>query len=185
MIASHARGRLAATAAMVLAVALANRLAEHTINPWMSWGTPVIALTFLITEVTNQLLGPRVARDVVLRGFVVALALSLVVAPWRIACASATAFLLGQLTDIAVFARVRATARRGGLWWLSPFAASATASALDTAVFFVLAFAGTHLVWWRLALGDFAVKLAFDVAMLLPFRVILAQQRARQLQESL
>jgi uncharacterized PurR-regulated membrane protein YhhQ (DUF165 family) len=166
------RGAKLATFGMVLAVAAANYLAQFTINDWMTWGTPVIAVTFLINEVTNQLFGATTARRVVLWGFVIALGVSLAIAPWRIAVASASAFLISQLTDIAIFARLKGRTL-GRLWWFSPMASSSAASALDTAIFFFIAFAGTGFSWWRLGLGDFAVKLAFDVAMLAPFRMAL------------
>jgi uncharacterized PurR-regulated membrane protein YhhQ (DUF165 family) len=161
-----------ATAGMVVAVAAANYLAQFAINDWMTWGTPVIAVTFLINELTHQMYGPKMARQVVLWGFVMALGVSMGVAPWRIAIASATAFLVSQLLDIAVFARLRARPN-AKLWWLSPLAASTVASAIDTFLFFFIAFAGTELTWWRLGTGDFAVKMAFDLAMLAPFRVAL------------
>jgi hypothetical protein len=156
---------------MVATVAWANYLMQFPLGPWLTWGTPVIALTFLLTELTNQFYGPRLARRTVLCGFFIAAAVSAYVAPRRIATASATAFLTAQLTDITVFARLRRAS-----WWLAPLAASSVASALDTAVFFGLAFGGTDVAWWRLAAGDFACKLALDLGMLLPFR--LAVQRA-------
>ena len=166
-------GARLATGGMVVAVALANYAAQFTINAWMTWGTPVIAVTFLINEVTHQLYGPAITRRMVLWGFCIALAVSLAVAPERIALASATAFLMSQLTDIAIFARLRAATRRPQLWWLTPLVASTAASALDTFLFFFIAFAGSPVSWWRLGLGDFAVKVAFDLSMLAPFRLAL------------
>ncbi len=166
------RGAQVATLGMVVSVACANNLAQYQLNPWFNWGTPVIALTFLINELTHQLYGPRWAQKVVLWGFVMALAVSLAVAPWRIATASASAFLVSQLMDIAIFARLRQMAQ-GRLWWLTPLASSGAASALDTFVFFFIAFWGTQFSWWRMGVGDFAVKLLFDVAMLAPFRMAL------------
>ena len=153
--------------AMVAAVALANVLMPVALTPFVSLGTPVIAMTFLINEVAHRRHGPAVARQIALRGFVAALALSLLVAPFRIACASATAFLLSQLLDIAVFRRLRR-----GRWWLAPLCASTLASTFDTVLFFALAFAGTDGVdtWWRFVAGDLVVKSAMDLAVLVPFR---------------
>lgn len=173
------RGAQLATFGMVAAVACANYLAQYQINPWLNCGTPVIAVTFLINEMTHQLYGPRWARQVVLWGFTMALGVSLAVAPWRIATASATAFLVSQLMDIAIFARLRRVAS-GRMWWLTPLAASGAASALDTFIFFFIAFWGTDLSWWRMGLGDFATKIAFDVAMLAPFRMALRQRLTPQ-----
>lgn len=161
-----------ATLGMVVAVACANYLAQYQINAWLNWGTPVIAVTFLINEVTHQLLGARWAQKVVLYGFIMALGASLAVAPARIASASASAFLVSQLLDIAIFARLRRRAQ-GGLWWLTPLVSSGAASAFDTFIFFFIAFWGTDFSWWRMGLGDFATKVLFDVAMLGPFRMAL------------
>ena len=172
---SMPKGARVATLGMVLAVACANYLAQYQLNPWFNWGTPVIAITFLINEVTHQLYGPKMARQVVLWGFTMALGVSLAIAPWRIATASASAFLISQLLDIAIFARLRRVAT-GRLWWLTPLASSGLASALDTFVFFFIAFWGTDFSWWRMGLGDFATKVTFDIAMLAPFRMALRRR---------
>lgn len=156
---------------MVLTVASANYLNQFALCPWLTYGTPVIAFTFLITELTNRAFGAVVARKAVLTGFVMALVVSACLAPPRIALASTAAFLAAQLTDILIFSRLR-RAR----WWLAPMLASTVASALDTAIFFGLAFAGTGAAWWQLGAGDLLCKLALDVCLLLPFR--LASQSA-------
>lgn len=156
-----------ASLSMVVAVASANYLNQFALGTWLTGGTPVIACTFLLTELTNRALGPVVARQAVLRGFVIALVVSAFVAPWRIALASAVAFLAAQLTDITIFCHLR-RAR----WWLGPIAASSVASALDTAIFFSVAFAGTGAAWWQLGTGDLLCKLLLDGCLLLPFRLI-------------
>jgi uncharacterized integral membrane protein (TIGR00697 family) len=101
-------------------------------------------------------------------GFAVAVVLSALVAPPRIAAASGLAFLCSQMLDITVFHRMRLMT-----WWRGPLAASVLASILDTAVFFFIAFAGTASPWFTLALGDLAFKLAMAVFLLLPFRLLL------------
>ncbi|WP_348240264.1 VUT family protein, partial [Salmonella enterica] len=53
------------------------------------------------------------------------------------AFASGTAFLVGQLLENGVFNRLRRLA-----WWKAPLTGSLVGSALDTALFFTLAFAG-------------------------------------------
>ncbi len=62
------------------------------------------------------------------------MALSIWLATPRIALASGTAFLAAQLLDIAIFHRLR------GPWWVAPLTSTAIASALDTALFFGIAF---------------------------------------------
>lgn len=155
-----------ATLAMVVTVASANYLNQFALSDWLTCGTPVIACTFLLTELTQRAFGPDLARRVVFTGFLMALMVSACLAPWRIAAASAVAFLMAQLTDILIFSRLR-RAR----WWLGPIAASSVASALDTALFFFVAFAGTGAAWWQLGTGDLMCKLLVDVCLLLPFRL--------------
>jgi uncharacterized PurR-regulated membrane protein YhhQ (DUF165 family) len=152
--------------AMASASAMANYLVQFHINEWLTYGSFAYAATFLVNELTNRFLGPQAARRVVYVGFLVALPLALAMAPVRIACAFATAFLLSQLTDIAIFSKLRQKA-----WWVAPGIASVLATALDTAVFFSIAFVGTDHSWWRMIIGDFATKFIIDIGMLGPFRV--------------
>jgi uncharacterized PurR-regulated membrane protein YhhQ (DUF165 family) len=159
---------------MVVIVASANYLTQWHINKWLTYGTPVIALTFLVNELTNQFYGAKSARRVVLVGFCMALIASAILAPMRIAVASATAFLMSQLMDISVFSRLRQ-----GSWWLAPFTSSISASILDTVVFFGIAFVGTGEDWVPLAAGDFTTKLVVDLAMLAPFRIAIRTRSAR------
>jgi uncharacterized PurR-regulated membrane protein YhhQ (DUF165 family) len=76
--------------------------------------------------------------------------------------------------DITVFDRLRRMA-----WWQAPLFSSVIASALDTALFFTLAFAGTDVPWVTLAMGDYLVKLLVALAMLIPFRLLMSQLPAR------
>ncbi len=162
------RGVLIAVVAMMFAVASSNYLIQFEINDWLTWGAFVYPLTFGITELTNRFYGPRTARRVVFAGFVVAVVLAFAFMNRRIALASSIAFLVGQLLDISVFNRFRR-----GSWWLAPGLASFSASAVDTGVFFTLAFAGEPIGWVQLALGDFGIKVLMDLMFLLPFRLML------------
>jgi uncharacterized PurR-regulated membrane protein YhhQ (DUF165 family) len=157
---------VAAMAAIVLA---SNILVQHPFTPFglgdvLTWGAFTYPFAFLVTDLTNRWHGPAVTRRVVYVGFALAVALSLALADARIAIASGTAFLTAQLLDVTVFNRLRA-----GSWWRAPLVSSTLGSALDTAVFFTLAFAGTGLPWTTWALGDFAVKMLVAVVSLLPY----------------
>jgi uncharacterized PurR-regulated membrane protein YhhQ (DUF165 family) len=55
--------------------------------------------------------------------------------------------------------------------------ASLLGSIVDTAVFFSLAFAGTPVPWDLLAASDLAVKLAYALFALIPYRVYMALVR--------
>jgi queuosine precursor transporter len=194
---------LVAIAAMVVIVAAANvlvqfpvqaRLGPVNLADLLTWGAFTYPIAFLVTDLTNRHLGPRRARLVVVWGFAVAVVLSVWLATPRIAIASGTAFILAQLLDIAIFDRLRR-----GAWWHAPLFSSLAGSALDTLIFFSLAFAtpfgflNTGLgradgslpfpapflglgpeveLWVSLAAGDFVVKVALAALLLAPYGVL-------------
>ena len=157
----------AGIAAMAFTVALANYAVLQPINDWLTWGHFIFPLAFLITDLINRLCGPEAARRVVAGGFAIAVAISLAVATPRIALASGTAFLIGQLVDVAVFDRLRHAS-----WWQAPAASSIAASIVDTAIFYSLAFAGSGDPWVQWGVTDLAVKLATILPLLGPFRLL-------------
>ncbi len=175
-----ARGLWIGVLAMTVVVTLSNVLVQFQVNDWLTWAAFTYPVSFLVTDLTNRALGPRTARRVVYLGFAVAVLLSIYFAGPRIALASGAAFLFAQLLDVYVFDRMRRTA-----WWQAPFVSSTLASALDTAVFFSLAFAGTGVPWVTLAFGDYGVKLVMALAMLLPFRALMTTVRERAGDEAL
>ena len=170
------RGIILGIAAMTVIVTVSNVAVQYQINDWLTWGALTYPISFLVTDLTNRSLGAVAARRVVYVGFAVAVVLSIAAAGPRIAAASGLAFLLAQLLDITIFDRLRRAA-----WWRAPLISSALASALDTAVFFSLAFAGTDVPWVTLGLGDYGVKLAMALVMLLPFRMLMARIRPQAL----
>ncbi|MEM7499793.1 MAG: VUT family protein [Pseudomonadota bacterium] len=185
------RVTIVAIAAMAVIVTASNVLVQVPFNDWLTWGAFTYPFAFLVTDLANRLHGPVAARRVVLAGFALAVALSIWLATPRIAIASGSAFLLAQMLDVAIFDRLRA-----GSWWRAPAVSSLAGSALDTALFFSLAFApafaflgedpawaqeavpllgfGAPVAFWvSLALGDFLVKLALIAVALVPFRLVL------------
>ena len=155
--------------AMTVIVVASNWLVQFPINDLLTWGAITYPFSFLVTDLTTRLHGPERARRVVWAGFALAVLLSIWLATPRIALASGTAFLAGQLLDIQVFQRLRA-----GSWWRAPLVSSTAGSVVDTVLFFSLAFAGSGLPWITLALGDLGVKLILAVLALAPFRAVLA-----------
>lgn len=155
--------------AMVVTVAASNYLVQLPINDWLTWGALTYPVSFLVTDLTTRLQGPARARVVVVIGFAIAVLVSMWLATPRIALASGAAFLAGQLLDIQVFQRLRR-----GSWWRAPLVSSTTASIVDTAIFFTLAFAFTGLPWLGWAAGDLVVKLVLAVLFLAPFRGVLS-----------
>ncbi|MDT8857480.1 queuosine precursor transporter [Paracoccaceae bacterium Fryx2] len=195
-----------AMAAIVLA---SNILVQFLAGPWLTWGAFTYPFAFLVTDLTNRLYGAPAARRVVLAGFAVGVACSLIgtqiigefgpLVTLRIALASGTAFLAAQLLDVAVFDRMRA-----GSWWRAPLISTLFGATLDTALFFSIAFSATLTVlepgndvswagealpllglgplaplWVSLAVADWGVKLALAIVALLPFRLIVAKLTAR------
>ena len=185
---------------MAAVVVLSNILVQHpfaytlgrlNLADLLTWGAFSYPIAFLVTDITNRLLGPKVARRVVYCGFAFAVVLSIWLATPRIAIASGTAFLAGQLLDIGIFNWLRHRA-----WWKAPAFSSLFGSFADTLIFFTLAFAPMFVIlgandpfameaapllglypvemprWVSWAIGDFAVKLLIDVVALIPYRVI-------------
>lgn len=155
--------------AMAAIVVVSNIAVQVPINDWLTWGALTYPVAFMVTDLTNRRFGAGATRRVVYVGFAIAVILSIWAAGIRIAVASGTAFLAAQLLDVSIFDRLR----RSTLWWRAPLTSSLSASALDTALFFSLAFAGTGLPWITWGLGDFGVKVVMAVALLIPFRALM------------
>lgn len=153
--------------AMSLVVLVSNIVVQYPINDWLTWGAFTYPLAFLVTDLTNRILGARAARWVVVFGFFVGVVFSYVFAEPRIAIASGAAFLIAQLLDVAIFERLRVLS-----WWKAPLISSLLASAVDTLIFFAGAFAMTGLPWVTWAMGDYGAKLAMAALLLLPFRLL-------------
>ena len=160
---------VAGVVAMTSVVAASNFLVRIPINDWLTWGALSYPIAFLVTDLINRRVGPDSARRVVYVGFACGVALSLLTSTARIALASGAAFLLAQLADVWLYDRMR----RLAVWWRAPLVSSTVASALDTALFFSLAFAATGLPWVTWAIGDYGVKIAVACAMLIPFRLMM------------
>lgn len=168
------KGVIAGIAAMGLVVLVSNIAVGYPINEWLTWGALTYPIAFLVTDLTNRLFGAGPARKVVYAGFAVGVILSLVFADPRIAIASGTAFLVAQLLDIAIFDRMRRQT-----WWKAPLVSSTISSAVDTALFFSIAFAATGLPWVTWAIGDYGAKLAMAAVLLVPFRVFISMLPAQ------
>ncbi len=195
-------------ALMTLVVVSSNFLVQFPLNvtvagvnlaDLLTWGAFTYPVAFLITDLTNRQFGPQAARKVVFAGFLVGVALSFFTSVPRIAIASGTAYLAGQLLDIALFNRLRRQA-----WWRAPLVGSLLGSMLDTVIFFSLSFAAFFVFlgpnepfaleaspvlgvfaaeaprWISWAIGDFWVKLLVGLVMLLPYGALMSVLRPTQ-----
>jgi uncharacterized PurR-regulated membrane protein YhhQ (DUF165 family) len=172
--------------AMTFVVVASNILVQYPFEPlglgdYLTWGAFTYPVAFLVTDLTNRRYGAGMARRLVAVGFVIAVALSIWLATPRIALASGTAFLVGQLLDITVFNRFRRQS-----WWRAPLIGSVFGSVIDTALFFSLAFAGdvemsgpvefvglSLPLWQSLAICDFLVKMLLALLALVPYGALL------------
>ncbi len=200
--------------AMAAIVVASNILVQFLIlDGLLTWGAFTYPLAFLVTDIMNRVYGTQAARKVVFSGLVVGIVCSLIgsqimlqgdgyeypAVAIRIAIGSATAFLVAQMLDIAVFNRLR-----DGSWWKAPLGSTLVGSTVDTAIFFSIAFAALfngfsaaaadEIIWaqdavpflnvgplvplWvSLAVADWGVKLTIALLALLPFRLIVGRMQ--------
>ncbi|MEM6938981.1 MAG: queuosine precursor transporter [Pseudomonadota bacterium] len=196
------RTHLPGILAMAAIVVASNILVQFLYGDWLTYGAFTYPLAFLVTDVMNRVYGSAAARRVVLVGFAVGLICSLIgtqiigefgpLVTLRIAIGSGIAFLVAQLTDVAIFAAIK-----DSRWWRAPLISTIIGSTLDTVLFFSIAFsarlsfihpdtdvswageivpllgAGPALpLWVSLAVADWGVKLSIALIALIPFRFI-------------
>lgn len=181
---------VAAFAAVVLA---SNILVQYPVRAFgldemLTYGAFSYPFAFLVTDITNRHFGAPLTRRIVIVGFVVAVILSLYFAGPRIAAASGFAFLCANLLDVQIFDKLRDKA-----WWLPPLGSSLISSALDTALFFSIAFAGDAVMsapvdlfgtavplWAKLGVFDYLIKLGMAGLMIAPYGAMLLFVRPAQ-----
>ncbi len=167
-----------------------------------TWGAFSFPFLFLVTDLTVRLIGKQAARTVIARVMLPALVASYIVSVlfhdgaftgwdslaafnlfvFRISLGSFLAYALGQLLDVQVFDRLR----RLRQWWVAPLAASVVGQAVDTLVFFSVAFwrstdpfMATH--WVEIAWVDYVIKIVVSTAVFLPLYGALLQSLLRWL----
>ena len=156
---------------MGVVIASSNYLVTIQINDWLTWASFTWPLVFLVTDLSNRLMGLKFASKVVAWGLVFGLILSFATAPTRIAIASCSAYIIAGILNLLVFDRLR----KVKLWWRAPLISSGVAAICDTFLFFSIAFFGTDVPWVTLGLGDLAVKLLMVTVFLAPYRVIVSR----------
>ena len=171
-----------------------------------TWGAFSFPFVYLATDLTVRIFGQQAARNIILKAMIPALMISYVMgvlfhqgsfqgadslAQWntfvfRIAFASFAAYLIGQLMDITVFARIR----KSRSWWVAPAASTLVGNFVDTLVFFSVAFyassdsfMASH--WPEIATVDYSFKLLVSLGLFLPaYGVLLKVLQDRILQTS-
>lgn len=176
----------------ILVIASSNYLVQFPFDIFSfhtTWGAFTFPFIFLATDLTVRIFGQRLARRIIFWVMFPALVLSYVFSvlfsegSWtgwaslatfntfvgRIALASFAAYAVGQLMDIFVFNRLR----RLKSWWAAPTASTFVGNALDTLVFFSIAFYASSDAfmaahWPEIALVDYLLKLAICTLFFLP-----------------
>ncbi|QRN41252.1 MAG: 7-cyano-7-deazaguanine/7-aminomethyl-7-deazaguanine transporter [Neisseriaceae bacterium] len=151
-----------------------------------TWGALTFPFIFLATDLTVRIFGTSLARKIIFICMLPAMVVSYVISSlfsqgywqgfdtfnWlvaRIALASFSAYVLGQLTDVVIFSRLRQISQ----WWVAPFTSTVIGNALDTLVFFLIAFYNStdefmanH--WIEIAWIDYGFKLFVSALFFLP-----------------
>lgn len=189
----------------ILVILSSNYLVQFPFELWglhNTWGAFTFPFIFLTTDLTVRIFGAPLARRIIFWVMLPALALSYLVSVlfqqghWmgfaalgkfdlfvaRIALASFAAYAIGQLLDILVFNRLR----QAKSWWPAPSASAIFGSAIDTVVFFSVAFYHCPDVfmaahWTQISLTDYAFKLTVSALFFLPTYGILLRYLLRKL----
>lgn len=189
----------------ILVILSSNYLVQFPFELWglhNTWGAFTFPFIFLTTDLTVRIFGAPLARRIIFWVMWPALVLSYLVSVlfqnghWmgfaalgifdlfvaRIALASFSAYAVGQLLDILVFNRLR----QKKSWWLAPSASSVLGGAIDTVVFFTVAFyrspdAFMAANWPQIALMDYAFKITVSALFFLPAYGIVLRYLLRKL----
>lgn len=150
-------------------------------------GNILFPLTYVIGDVLTEVYGIRVARRVIVLGFacnVVAVGAiqaavhlppaefwvendaafrSALGTTWRIFVASLVAYLVGELANSTVLARLK-VATSGRFLWLRTISSTLVGQALDTSLFVSIAFAGTGAPLAETIVTTWVIKVAWETA---------------------
>lgn len=176
----------------ILVIAASNYLVQLPFQLFgfhTTWGAFSFPFIFLATDLTVRIFGSREARKIIFGAMLPALIISYLVSVlyfegsfqgtqglatfnsfvFRIAFASFTAYLVGQLLDIKVFARLRKNKR----WWIAPSASTLAGNLVDTFTFFSIAFYSSSdpfmaKHWPEIAAVDYGFKLFISLLLFLP-----------------
>ena len=142
----------------------------------LTWGAFTYPIAFLVTDLANRIHGINFTKKVIQIGFIWGIVVSLFFSlsqfdliSLRIVIGSGIAFLTAQLLDANIFNKLRNHKH----WFIPPFLSSVISSAIDTILFFSIAFYGTEVPWLTLAFGDLIVKMVIALSMLIPFKILL------------
>jgi len=176
----------------ILVIATSNYLVQFPISVFglkATWGAFTFPFIFLATDLTVRLLGAKTGRRVIFLAMLPALLVSYVITTgfrhgiwmgieslftfnlfvFRIALASFSAYVLGQILDVFVFNKLRQHKQ----WWHAPLASAVFGNLLDTATFFFIAFYKTSDAYLannllEIATVDYSFKITVNAVIFLP-----------------
>lgn len=190
--------------AHIIIIAASNYLVQfpfEVLGLHNTWGAFTFPFVFLATDLTVRVFGQQLARRIIFAVMFPALIVSYLVSiifadgqfaglaglfevnvfVARIALASFMAYSLGQLLDIKIFDRLR----KAKAWWVAPAASTLLGNALDTLVFFIIAFYASSDAymatnWPEIAFMDYSFKLTVSLLFFLPaYGLVLAALQRR------
>jgi queuosine precursor transporter len=147
-------------------------------------GLVIFPLSYLLGDVLTEVYGLRAARAVIWLGFAcnllavgaIQVAIHLPAAgfyedqpaydrilgtTWRLFVASLAAYVVGELANAYVLARLKA-ATRGRLLWTRTIGSTIVGEGLDSAIFVTIAFAGTGVSLANPILTTWAIKVGWE-----------------------
>ena len=144
-----------------------------------TWGTFTFPFIFLATDLTVRVFGASLARKII---FAVMLPAQFNTFVFRIALASFSGYVVGQLLDVFVFNRLR----QGKTWWLAPTCSTIFGTLIDTFVFFAVAFyqsSDPYMAehWFTIGSVDYAFKLFVSLLLFLPLYGVILNLIMRKL----
>lgn len=182
----------------VLIIASSNYLVQFPIMVFgykATWGAFTFPFIFLATDLTVRILGAKTGRRIIFYAMFPALIVSYIITTgfrdgvwlgidrlfsfdlfvFRIALASFSSYVVGQILDVFVFNKLRQHKE----WWHAPLASAIFGNLLDTSTFFFVAFYKTSDAYLannllEIATVDLTFKILVNALFFLPlYKMIL------------
>lgn len=139
-------------------IVASNYLVQFPLNDFFTFGALTYPFTFLFADILAEKYNKQEVLKVVRIGIICAFVPSLFLSEFRIALASITAFFVSQQVDVYAFYWIKSKFPK--IWWLRSAGSTAFSQALDTMIFFHIAF--LFVMPWTsvlmLIMGDYLMK---------------------------
>lgn len=191
----------------ILIIASSNYLVQFPLTVFgfkATWGAFTFPFIFLATDLTVRLFGAKLGRRIIFYAMLPALIVSYLVTigfrngVWlginsffsfdlfvaRIALASFSAYVIGQLMDVFVFNKLRQHKQ----WWHAPLASAIVGNLVDTFAFFYIAFYKTSDAYlaenlFEITIVDYVFKVFINAIFFLPLYKILLDKLMKMLNQ--